>query len=64
MNLGNVLRKYRMSQEFTLREMARDMKISFSTLHRIESGNSCDSETLVRLIVWLNSPETAAKARQ
>ncbi len=37
--------------------MAKDMKISAPTLHRIEAGNDCDSDTFVKLIVWLVTPE-------
>ena len=58
MRLGQILRKWRISQELTLREVAKEIGISHSTLARIEHGEACDSDTIAAVLVWLFQRQT------
>lgn len=51
--LGDVLRKYRHMRELGIREMAKEIGVSYPTLHRIESGRVCDASTLKKILIWL-----------
>ena len=55
-NLGAMLAAYRTARGLSLRELARETGISFSTLQRIEQGNSVELMTWLRLQYWLLSP--------
>jgi transcriptional regulator with XRE-family HTH domain len=53
MRLGSVLRKYRTMREITVRDLAKEMGISFPTLSRIEHGLPMDATTLMKILNWL-----------
>lgn len=53
MKLGEVLKKYRLIKELTLRELAGEIGVSAATLLRLESGKAPDSRTLLLIINWL-----------
>jgi len=55
MKLGNVLHKYRLLAELTLRELGKEIGIGAATLMRLEQGHSPDGETLAKVIHWLTS---------
>lgn len=55
MNLGVVLRKYRMSREISLRHLAKEIGINYQLLARLEGGHGLDAEPLVQILVWLTS---------
>ena len=54
MNLGIVLRKYRLMMELDLRSLARDIGIGASTLMRIEHGYDPDFRTFKKIFDWLS----------
>lgn len=53
MNLGKVLRMYRLVNEIGFREFAKELKISAATLNRIEMGKSCSMEVSMKILYWL-----------
>ena len=53
MKLGNVLKKWRLHQELTIRALAAEIGISGATLCRIEDGRALDGETLMKVFNWL-----------
>lgn len=57
MRLGTVLRRYRISQECTVRTLAQEIGISAATLVRIESGRPVSGLTFSKLIAWLFAEE-------
>jgi predicted transcriptional regulator len=57
MKLGKVIRKYRVTNELTLREVSKEIGIGAATLMRLEQGRDPDGPTLVKLIAWLCSDE-------
>lgn len=61
MKLGTVIRKYRVTNELTLREVGKEIGIGPATLMRIEQGRDLDGATLAKVLAWLMSNETAAK---
>lgn len=50
MRFGELLKLWRAVTDRPLRELSKDIGISHSTLNRIEQGEACDSETLIKLI--------------
>ena len=64
MRLGEIIRKWRIVQERTVRDLAAEIGISASTLSRIERGERMDAPTFMRLFGWLIEqpvqPEAAA----
>lgn len=55
MKLGAVMRRYRVTNELTLREVAKEIGIGAATLMRLEQGRVPDGETLARVLAWLMS---------
>ncbi|HLL74794.1 MAG TPA: helix-turn-helix transcriptional regulator [Pyrinomonadaceae bacterium] len=53
MRLGDVLRKWRRASDRDLRAVAAEIGISHGTLSRIERGQKVDSDTMLKLLVWL-----------
>lgn len=53
MRLGTVLRKWRMMEERSVRDVAKEVKISSATLNRVEHNYPCDSDTLAAILAWL-----------
>lgn len=60
MRLGSVLRKYRTMREITVRDLAKEMGISFPTLSRIEHGQPMDAKTFMKVLNWLMEEEPQA----
>jgi transcriptional regulator with XRE-family HTH domain len=52
--LGVVLRAWREGRRMGIREAAKAIGISHSTLSRIENGKPTDGQTLWRVLLWLN----------
>jgi len=67
MRLGEILRKWRIVQERTVRDLAGEIGISPSTLSRIERGEVMDAMTFMQLLGWLTErpvqPEAATEPR-
>ena len=55
MRIGDVLRKWRKMSDFTLKDAAKEIGVTLSTLARIESGEMMDGETLAKILTWLIS---------
>lgn len=53
MRLGKVIADYRHVNRIGVREMAREIGTSHSTLSRIERGLPSDAKTLVKILDWL-----------
>jgi DNA-binding XRE family transcriptional regulator len=53
MRLGTVMRKWRMSSDRTLRDVAKQIGIHHTTLARLEKGQSCPVEALIKIGMWL-----------
>ncbi len=53
MHLGEVLRKYRIFSERTLRDLSKEIGCSPATLLRIEQLHHADSRTIGKIMVWL-----------
>ena len=51
--LGRVLYAWREKEGLTIREAAKMIGLSYSTLSRIENGMSVDGRTLKKLLIWL-----------
>ena len=55
--LGVVLRAWRVSQRMGVREAAKAIGISHSTLSRVENGKPTDGRTLWQIMIWLNGSQ-------
>lgn len=51
--LGEMFRLYRTVNGLSLRELAPQIGIGHATLMRIETGESFDAETLLKLWTWM-----------
>jgi transcriptional regulator with XRE-family HTH domain len=51
--IGELLKKWRILNERTLRDLGKEIGVSAATLMRIEQGHAVDSATMVALIDWL-----------
>jgi len=61
MRLGEIIRKWRIVQERTVRDLAVEIGISASTLSRIERGEKMDAPTFMRLLNWLTAEPPQAE---
>ena len=52
-NLSVIVRKWRLINELTVRELADDIGFSSATLTRIERGMAMDATTLMKVLNWL-----------
>lgn len=52
-NLGDCLRAWRMENNLGVRDAAKQIGTSHSTLSRLENGKPCDARTLAAVIFWL-----------
>ena len=57
MRLGEVIRKWRVMSELSVRDAAAIIGISATTLHRFESGDDVDGRTLITVLKWLMAIE-------
>ena len=62
MRIGPVLRGWRMHREISLRNLAKEIGISASTLSRLETGENVDAQSLSKILIFLISNETQEKA--
>lgn len=53
MRLSEVIRKYRLMSEKTVRGLASEIGISAATLSRVENGDMMDGRTLTKILVWM-----------
>jgi transcriptional regulator with XRE-family HTH domain len=61
MKLGEVLKKYRLFKEMTLRELAEEIGVSAPTMLRLERGKAPDARTLMLILNWLTAVDTVDK---
>lgn len=64
MKLCEVLKQYRWAIKIGLREMAKEIGFSASTLSRVERGELPSGPNLAKLLCWLlkeDSPEETSK---
>lgn len=61
MRLGEILRKWRIMSQLTVREVAVQIGILPSTYCRIENGKAMDGRTLAEVMTWMTeeTKETA-----
>lgn len=52
-HLGEVIRKWRLMSEITVRDAAKMIGINASVLCRLEAGDNVDGITLRRVLQWL-----------
>ena len=57
MKLGNILKKWRIIEQITIREAGKQMGISAATLSRIENGETMDGATLAKILSWMVAPQ-------
>ncbi len=53
LNIGKLLRKWRLVNDLNLRVLSKEIGIGTATLMRIEHGQSCDQGTMMKLLNWL-----------
>lgn len=53
MRLGRVIADYRHDNHLGVREVAKKIGVSASTLNRIERGENCDARSLMKILLWL-----------
>lgn len=57
MRLGTIMRKWRIVEEHSLRDIAQIIGCSASTLMRFENGEGCDAATFAKILRWLMEQE-------
>ena len=57
MNLGIVMKKYRLMMELDLRTLGKEIGIGASTLMRLEMGHDPDYRTFKKVLDWLSLPQ-------
>lgn len=53
MRLGQILRRYRIIEERTIRDLALEVGVSPATWVRFEQGKAIDTGTFMKLANWL-----------
>lgn len=64
MKLGAVIRRYRVTNELSLREVGKEIGIGAATLMRLEQGRDPDGQTLARVLTWLFSAENGSGKKE
>ena len=61
-----MLRCWRKMKDLTIRDAAKEMGIGFSTLSRIENGETMDGVTLAAILAWMlrGTASTTAKTKR
>lgn len=52
--LGNRIKEIRIASEMTQEDLAQKAGISYSSVHRLENGNSVQTDSLLRVLKALN----------
>ena len=52
MRIGKAIKVWRTIENYSLRKLAKEIKISAATLSRIENGKEADGATLVKIICF------------
>lgn len=60
MRLGEVLRSHRHMERLGLRDLAKQIGISATTLSNIERGKTVDQHIFTKLLLWLITPQDRA----
>ncbi len=55
MRLGAVLHKWRLMQDMSVRDAAKEIGLSPATFSRLENGREIDARTLMKIFNWLTS---------
>ena len=53
--IGEMLKDWRSARGLTLKEMSTRLRISVSTLSRLENGHESDTKTVKALMLWIFS---------
>jgi transcriptional regulator with XRE-family HTH domain len=64
MKLGQVIRRYRVTSELSLREIGKEIGIGAATLMRLEQGRDPDGQTLAKVLAWLFSDGGSSKGKR
>jgi transcriptional regulator with XRE-family HTH domain len=57
MKIGSIVKTVRLDQRLSLRDLGRKVDLLPSTLSRIENGETCDPDAVVKVFLWLITPE-------
>lgn len=57
MRLAEIMRKWRIVSEISLRELAKETGINHSTMNRFERGLPLDSQNLVKILTFVLSEQ-------
>lgn len=57
MRIGRIIKDWRWANRVNIRDMAKELGVSHSTLSRLESGENMDGETLGRILQWMLEPD-------
>jgi transcriptional regulator with XRE-family HTH domain len=57
MRIGDVLRKWRLARELTLRQVATEIGIGATALLRVEQNKNPDGATIAAILKWLLGAE-------
>lgn len=63
MKLGTVIRRYRVTNELSLREVGKEIGIGAATLMRLEQGRDPDGRTVAKVLAWLLADDTKNGSR-
>lgn len=55
MKLGRLLKCYRIHEEITIRDLAKEIGIGTATLYRLEQGKDVDGKATFKILIWLSS---------
>lgn len=57
MRIGNLINSWRRIQDIGIRDAAKMIGMSASTLSRIENGENFDAQTMAKILTWLFAAE-------
>ena len=63
MRLGYVIADYRWANRIGVRDLAKQIGCSHSTLNRFERGDNCDADTLIKILGWLMAEAKKGEGR-
>lgn len=53
-----ICREMRRARGLSMREAAKQVGVSFSTIHRIESGEDCVASNLIAVMRWVDGKDS------